>query len=135
MAFINWSDDLSVGVTQFDDDHKELMNIANRLHDSISVGAQQSALAQILKELVNYTVIHFDREEKMMQQHGYPQYEKQKTEHEALLTQVKDYSDQVASGKSSISLSLMGFLKEWLVKHIMTSDRDYKEFFNGKGIQ
>jgi hemerythrin-like metal-binding protein len=70
-----------------------------------------------------------------MLQYGYSDYEKHKTEHEALVNKVEDYVGQVAAGRSSISLSLMGFLKEWLVNHIMKSDRDYMEFFLKKGVK
>jgi hemerythrin len=45
MAFINWTDELSVGVELFDNDHKKLVSLANSLHESITVGAQQAALA------------------------------------------------------------------------------------------
>lgn len=135
MAFINWTDELSVGVTMFDNDHKELISIANRLHDSITVGSQQAALAPILNELVNYTIFHFGHEEGMMLQYAYPDYDKHKIEHDALIDKVQDYSKQVSAGKTSISLSLIGFLKDWLVNHIMVSDREYREFFEKKGIR
>lgn len=135
MAFIEWSDDLSVGVKQFDDDHKQLINVANDLHEKINVGAQQTSLAQILNELMKYTIYHFGHEEGLMLQYGYPNYEKHKAEHEALVKKVEDYIEQVSNGKQSISLSLMGFLKDWLVRHIMGSDMDYKAFFEGKGLK
>ncbi len=134
MAFINWSDSLSVGITLFDNDHKKLVSLANQLHESITVGAQQTVLAPILKELVNYTVFHFGHEEGMMLQYAYPEYQKHKKEHDALVAKVQDYYDQVMQGKTSISLSLIGFLKDWLVNHIMVSDKEYKEFFAKKGI-
>lgn len=135
MAFINWTDNLSVGVTLFDEDHKKLVSLANSLHDSITVGSQQSVLASILNELVKYTVFHFGHEEGLMIQYAYPGYEKHKQEHDVLVAKVQDYYDQVMDGKSLISLSLIGFLKEWLVNHIMGSDQAYKEFFSMKGIK
>ncbi|HOP63404.1 MAG TPA: bacteriohemerythrin [Spirochaetota bacterium] len=135
MAFIDWKDTLSVGVELFDNDHKKLVALANSLHDSISVGAQQGALAPILDELVKYTVFHFGHEEGMMIQYAYPDYEKHKKEHDALVEKVQDYYDQVMEGKTAISLSLIGFLKDWLVNHIMGSDQAYKEFFKSRGVK
>lgn len=132
MAFINWSENLSVGVKLFDNDHKELISLANRLHDSITVGSQQSVLLPILNELLKYTIFHFGREEGMMLQYAYPAYEKHKAEHDALVEKVQDYHNQVLAGKTSISLSLIGFLKDWLVNHIMVSDKEYRAFFENK---
>ena len=135
MAFITWTDELSVGVELFDNDHKELILIANRLHDSITVRAQEAVLSSLLNDLLKYTIFHFGHEEGYMIQYGYPEYEKHKDEHEGLVRKVEDYIEQVGSGKTSISLSLMGFLKEWLVNHIMKSDRDYMDFFAKKGVK
>ncbi len=134
MAFIDWKDDLSVGVKLFDKDHKQLFALANRLHDNITVGSQQNVLAPILKDLVNYTIYHFGHEEGMMLQYSYPDYEKHKQEHDILVEKVQDYHDQVLSGKTSISLSLIGFLKDWLMNHILVTDMKYKDFFIKKGI-
>lgn len=135
MAFINWTDELSVGVELFNNDHKELIALANRLHDNISIGSQQNVLLPILNELLKYTIFHFGREEGMMLQYAYPYYDRHKAEHDALIQQVEDYHDQVTGGKTSISLSLIGFLKEWLVNHIMKTDKDYREFFNSRGLK
>lgn len=135
MAFINWTDELSVGVELFDNDHKKLVALANSLHESITVGAQQAVLAEVLNELVKYTVFHFGHEEGMMIQYAYPAYEKHKKEHDALVAKVQDYYDQVMAGKTSISLSLIGFLKDWLVNHIMGSDKEYRDFFAKKGVK
>jgi hemerythrin-like metal-binding protein len=135
MSFITWTEQLSVGITLFDNDHKELVSIANRLHDSITVGSQQSVLLPILNELVKYTIFHFGHEEGMMLQYAYPDYQKHKVEHDALIEKVQDYHDQVLEGKTSISLSLIGFLKDWLVNHIMKSDMEYRTFFEKKGIK
>lgn len=135
MAFINWSDSLSTGITLFDNDHRKLVALANELHESIRVGAQQTVLEPILNELVKYTVFHFGHEEGMMIQYAYPAYVKHKKEHDALVEKVQDYYNQVREGKTTISLSLIGFLKDWLVNHIMGSDMEYKEFFAKKGIK
>ncbi len=134
MAFIEWSDSISVGVNQFDDDHRKLFAIANKLHESIKLGFQQNALVPILEELLNYTIYHFGREEQNMVKHSYPDYENHRKAHQAIIGKVQDFYDQANSGKTSISLSLLGFFKEWLMTHIMGIDAKYKPFFKDKDI-
>jgi len=43
---------------------------------------------------------------------------------------VKDFD----SGKGSVSVDLLNFLKDWLVGHIGNSDKKYSQFLNSKGV-
>lgn len=42
----------------------------------------------------------------------------------------RDYQD----GKATITFEVMNFLKSWVDKHIMGTDKLYGAFLNGKGI-
>jgi len=67
MPLFPWSDDLSVKVTLIDDQHKKLIALINSLHDAMRAGEGKQVLEKTLKELADYTVYHFQTEEKYMQ--------------------------------------------------------------------
>lgn len=135
MPLMTWTDKLSVGVNVIDDDHKKLVNMVNELYDGITAGKGKEALAKILDELVNYTKIHFDREEQLFAKTGYPAAAAHKKEHDDLTKQVLDVQAKYKNGSvATLSLEVMNFLKNWLVNHIQGSDKKYGPHLNAKGI-
>lgn len=135
MEFIEWGDHLSVGVTVFDNEHKQLVSLVNKLNHAVMTGSAKKTMEEILKSLVNYTKIHFKHEEDYMVLYGYPEYEKHKKEHEDLTDQVMDFYTRYQEGKAVFSLELMNFLKDWLTNHILISDKKYKNFFLSKNVE
>lgn len=137
MPFMEWNPTFSVGITQFDDEHKRLVKMLNDLHEAMLKGKGRDALGAILDGLIGYTRTHFANEEKYMLQHHYPDYPAHKKEHDALAKQVLAVQAKYKQGGTSATLSMdvLNFLSDWLVKHIMGSDRKYTPFFNGKGLK
>jgi len=134
MDIISWSENLSVGVKQFDDEHKHLIDLVNKLNNALVVGGSVKTMEHILKSLVSYTAVHFKHEEEYMTKYHYPEYLAHKKEHDGLTRQVSEFSDRFKSGKVSFSLELMTFLRDWLANHIMGSDKNYKDFFVSRGL-
>ena len=135
MEFIEWGEHLSVGVKVFDDEHKQLVALVNKLNYAVTIGSAKKTIGEILTSLVNYTKIHFKHEEDYMVLYNYPEFEKHKKEHEALTNQVSDFYTRYHEGKTAFSLELMNFLKDWLINHILGSDMKYKKFFLSKNVQ
>ena len=135
MALITWSDTYSVQVSQFDDQHKKLIEMVNDLHDSMKVGKGKEALGKILKSLIQYTAMHFSSEERLMKQHNYPDYEQHKKEHNQLVMKVQDVQKKYLEGSAILSQEVMNFLKEWLRNHIQGEDKKYGIFFNSIGVK
>jgi hemerythrin len=135
MEFIEWGEHLSVGVTVFDNEHKQLISLVNKLNQALLSGGAKKTMEEILQNLVNYTKIHFKHEEDYMVLHDYPEYEKHKKEHNALTDQVMDFYTRYQEGKTVFSLELMNFLKDWLTNHILISDKKYKSFFQSKNVE
>ncbi len=133
MPFIAWEDSFSVGVSRFDEDHRQLVGYINKLHVGMIGGDSAPSMGQVLDGLVDYTVGHFNREEELMKKHSYPEYETHKAEHENLVRKVAEFQSQFKDGKTSFSLSLMSFLRDWLINHIKGSDMKYRQFFLDKG--
>ena len=135
MSLLEWKDEFSVGVTEFDGQHKVLIDLINKLHDAMRAGVGRQALSDILSELVDYTKTHFENEEKLFLQYSYPESPAHRREHDALTKQVLEFQKEYQAGRTSISIDVMDFLKDWLLNHIAISDKKYTQFFNEKGIR
>lgn len=135
MSLVTWNTNYSVNVKQFDDQHMKLVDLVNKLHDAMKVGKGSEVIGDVLKSLVAYTQNHFADEERLMKQHGYPDYENHKKEHNQLVMQVQDVNRKVQQGSPALTQSVMLFLRDWLVKHIQGEDKKYGPFLNGKGVK
>lgn len=134
-CLVQWSDELSVGIEEIDNQHKILVDLLNDLHRAIVEHHGSEAAHRILAELLEYTRIHFAVEESLMRIMGYPDYEEHKHHHELLLNEVRLLGRKLAEGKKSVNFELLHFLKMWLTKHIMEEDMQYTPFFLSKGVQ
>ncbi len=135
MALFEWTDQYSVNVRQLDEQHLRLVDMINDLYDAIKREEDQTALRETLKKLLDYTAYHFVREEKLLQQYGYPQLEKHKEEHSILSWRVLDLRSRYESGEGVQASEVLDFLTGWLKNHIMNSDKKYATFLNSKGVQ
>lgn len=135
MPLMEWTEKLSVGVAQFDAEHRRLVAMVNDLFDAVQAGKGREALGGILEELIAYTETHFEHEEAVMREHGYVEMESHSEEHKILTQQVKDIRRKYITGASAtLSMEVMNFLKNWLVKHIQGTDRKYTRFMNEHGM-
>lgn len=134
MAIMEWSPAFSVKVKKFDDQHKKLVELLNQLHDAMKAGQGSAMLGVVLQSLITYTATHFKDEEQVMQANGYPDLAHHKAEHEKLVKQVLDLQKKFQSGGSVLTLTVMSFLKDWLITHIQGEDKKYGVFLNAKGI-
>jgi hemerythrin len=131
---MEWSPAFSVKIKKFDDQHKKLVELLNQLHDAMKSGQGNAMLGVVLQALISYTATHFKEEEQVMQANGYPDLARHKAEHEKLVTKVLDLQKQFQSGSSVLTMTVLSFLKDWLVSHIQGVDKKYGEFLNAKGI-
>lgn len=100
----------------------------------MSEGKGKDALGSILGEMAQYARGHFATEEKIMKTHGYGGYDDQKKKHEDFVAKAVALKSDFESGKLTLSIETLKFLKDWLDTHIATEDRKYKSFLNDKGV-
>lgn len=135
MAFIDWSDEYSVNIDTFDEQHKQLINIINRVHDVVMSGAEKNVIRQIFVELAEYTSYHFRVEEEILEFHGYPELDKHRIQHEQLVVQLLELQMRFRKEQMSLPVEMLNFLKsDWLLKHIVGTDKEYSSFLNANGV-
>jgi len=134
MPLLRWTQDLSVKIAELDDQHKELMNLANLLYDSMKEGKGKDVLGKILNNLADYAVYHFETEERLFRKYDYPEYLNHKKEHDDLIKEVVKLARDYEKGEFIINTNLINLLEWWLDNHIIHSDKKYSSFLNAKGV-
>ncbi len=135
MALFEWRDDYSVKVPSIDAQHKKLVGMLNDLHDGMTSGTSAERLGALLNGLVDYTAKHFAYEEELFAAHGFPEAPAHIAEHKALVEQVLDFKKKYEANQASINMQLMKFLKDWLIKHILGSDKGYSAHLVERGVK
>jgi hemerythrin len=135
MPLIKWIPEMSVGVAELDEQHQGLVALLNRLHEKMMSGQGLAVLDAVLGELLRYAEVHFAAEERLFEQHGYPEALAHQAEHHAFTARVRELQAEVAAGKRFVSLPTLNFLRDWLADHVMRVDMAYKSFFAGRGCR
>ncbi len=124
MSLLEWNDSLKVGHARIDADHHKLVDLLNRLYEAMNAGKGATVCTPILAELISYTQSHFAMEEALMKAARYPKLAEHKAQHTALINDVLGFKSRLESGSPALTVPLFKFLKEWLSKHILGSDRE-----------
>ena len=124
MTFLTWHERYSVGNADIDHQHRELFDFVNQLAE-VGRPGMSSESGRILDDLIAHTVEHFKFEESLMLQIGFPNAIDHKKMHEELLKQVKELRAKMKVGGHLTLISIVRFLADWLMNHIMREDMDY----------
>ncbi|HEY4786596.1 MAG TPA: bacteriohemerythrin [Bacteroidales bacterium] len=134
MAILNWNQALSVGIDSIDVQHQRLFEHINAFYDNMSKSSNKENLGILLKALGDYTVYHFNAEEKLMQQYNYPKLMEHKKEHAKFIKTIEQYKERLSLGKLIISIEITNYLKDWITDHIMVEDHKYSEYLINKEV-
>ncbi len=123
MAHIVWTPDLDTQIEVIDRQHRRIVDYINALDDAIEAG-DRAQVAQVLDQLVDYTLSHFAFEESLMEDAGYRFVNAHRRVHEVFTKRVADYQRRFAAGEE-IAAELQKTLQTWLINHIRNDDNDY----------
>ena len=130
--FVHWLNGWLLEIPEIDHEHKELVDLLNRLalcrcdEESACVDVDIMAL---LEEIGLHTRRHFKHEEAFMRESAYPGYEDHRYEHMTLLAEYAELVRHVRSqGVECLDANTLLDLKGWLISHIAGSDRRFGDY-------
>lgn len=129
MPFIKWTDELSIGIPEMDEEHKEWLDILNELHDAMSDNTDAKIIQNIVKRMLEYSVFHLTHEEMYMLELKYPLFESHKEKHKHLIHKIELLVDRINENSNfRLTVDTILLLKNWLTNHIMVTDKKYGEY-------
>jgi len=124
---LQWKDEYSVGVEVLDRQHRGLIVLINRLSSSQT---NADMMVHVFDELEAYTKDHFSMEEKLLKEADYADFKMHRKQHRAFeqwLSAVRQTYSVGVTSPTLLAESIDAFLRDWLVNHILSSDRDYAD--------
>ncbi len=129
MAIIEWSDDFKIGEEEIDKEHWGLFALIHDLGDKLARGAVEASIDSTFEALVAYVDVHFEHEERLMQESGYPAFGAHRRTHEALDRRVAGFKEDYQRTPETFDFdALMEFLSNWLSEHILKLDMEFAAF-------
>jgi len=133
---IDWSDVLSVGISEMDGEHKELFNRINALLSSLLGREKDYDMKKLVGFINEYIDFHFRNEEKLLERNNYPELEN----HKKLHAIYEDYFDKIEKELTTgnfdalLLIEIQEKVVNWLLDHIAKVDKKYGIFLNNKKL-
>lgn len=124
-----WKAEYSVGNPTLDLQHKRLLDLCKRVSTYQCDQSKTSILAfhGILNDLAFYASKHFETEEQVLRQIGYPKLSEQKEQHDGYSETLVDFLLAAINGNID-KCALQNYLEGWWINHILVSDMEYSDF-------
>ena len=132
---VRWQESLIVGHPRIDEDHRRILELANRLERAVASGQGHEVIGAVFCDLADYVVRHFSLEERLMERTSFPGAAEHRLEHDAFLRQLGDLVERNEITKGGIVHETCEFLNDWVASHVMGSDQALADFIvahNGK---
>jgi hemerythrin-like metal-binding protein len=135
---ILWNDSFLTGVDRIDEQHKVLVNTLNEANARLAANVTRELQEQITRDLLSYAISHFETEESLMREYDYvglsaADAERHRQEHRGFSQQVVALREGLRDGRLVTREELLSFLNNWLVNHILHTDRRFGEFLISHG--
>lgn len=135
---IKWKESYSCNIKEIDNQHKKLFEIGDnilsfvKLDDGID---RYDEIIEIVEKLKDYAIYHFQYEEKLMKDHGYLGLGEHKKEHDEFVKKIIEFDHQdIDKEQKKVTLDLVMFVADWVEKHILGIDMQYRDYLNEKGV-
>ena len=125
MKLLVWDGSLDLGIEEVDKQHAYLFDVINSLYRKIRKGQNREAIRDVVDSMKNFARYHFELEERLLRESGYPEAEKHAQAHARFTEEMEKYEFLEDADVISLPGEALSFLINWIVWHIMNVDVRY----------
>ena len=122
-----FKEEFLTGIEMIDREHKRLFEIAENLYQLKCreyVTDKYDHIREILTELRDYTMTHFEHEEAYMKSISYKRMCSQLSQHDALRETISGWDlDAIDEDQDEAIGDMLNLITDWLVNHILNEDK------------
>ena len=126
-VMLTFSDEYLIGVDMIDMEHRRLFEILgelNELNAAEFMHDKFDAILDVVEELKDYTVKHFEDEERYMKEIGYEGLAMQQKVHQSFVDKIEAINlEALDENQQGYINEMIDFLANWLINHIMRMDQ------------
>jgi hemerythrin-like metal-binding protein len=122
MALLEWRKEYCTGIRGVDYEHESLINQINAVYALISDKADRDLVIDSLGEIYGSISAHFALEEQMMVRHHYVDYPQHKADHDRLLDEIRDITEEFEVTEQLDDAEFTRKLGDWFKLHFQTHD-------------
>lgn len=122
MSLIEWRKEYCTGIDGVDFEHEELIRQINEVYKFIENQVDKDLVIDCLGEIYGSISAHFALEEQMMLRHDYDHYPQHRADHERLLDDIRDITEEFEQSVTLDDDRLKQKLADWFQVHFKTHD-------------
>lgn len=127
---IEWNDEMSVGIPEIDEDHKQFVFLVNELNRSIADRMDVSEIRHRLQLVIDDAVRHFAREESLFRQWEYPDADGHAIKHAHAIRALQAIKEEHISYNLESEWIDAGLaIRDLLIGHLLNDDLKYAAFY------
>lgn len=115
------------GIAEIDKEHARLFETTEKLYQLLGddlIPDKYDHIKQVLLELKEYTIMHFEHEEAYMESIQYKKMFTQKIQHEEFRNKIEEFEfESFDESQEDTIKEILDFLTDWLVHHILENDK------------
>ena len=120
-----WNSSVALQIPTVDAQHKVLFDLAYEVDCAIYEGKEQAVADRVVERLKEFCQHHFLTEERLMQEHGYPELHRHTLQHDDFISAILELDMQQKSGAKVILQRIAALMREWMANHIAVEDRKF----------
>ena len=128
MAFFEWKESFNLGVAEIDRQHRDFLEYLNQLYDLSPEEKKAPVTKEVIERLRRHAETHFEFEAKLFEVIGFTEKQFQDEQHDYFMLRVNELSRHQRAGNVESLNSVLSFLRDWFLNHILEADRKYIPF-------
>lgn len=124
---IRWKEEYCLGIAAIDEQHMRLIELANEAYMLLAndlITDKYDKIVELIEELKEYTVYHFQCEEEYMEKAGYKRLFSQKIDHADFIEKVNNIDlKKIDEQQDKYLAGILDFIVEWVDFHILKKDK------------
>lgn len=128
MTVLHLEEKLRTGIAVIDEQHAGLIAIHVEIEAGFDSQRPPHHTIELMARLYQQSCLHFETEETIMEEFGFPDLEEHRAEHQQLIERLRSIILKYRQSGDAITPDMAEFIRSWILEHIEREDLVFAAF-------